>query len=124
MGYKFMQNISLKFTVYKPIILIKTVIMWEIFRNYSTIIRKNVVIILTNLFSGLHNLFWGINPVCATGLFLYSLETSENLWFSDVLREGLKKDELTGNMAVKTKKKTIIKCLNKSWLIIVIAIKE
>ena len=30
-----------------------------------------------------------INPFHATGLFLYPLKTSENLWFSDVIR-GIK----------------------------------
>ena len=29
-----------------------------------------------------------INPFPATGLLLYPLKTSENLWFSDVFREG------------------------------------
>ena len=72
MGYKFMQNISLKFTVYKPIILIKTVIMWEIFRNYSTIIRKNVVIILTNLFSDFTTFFGALTQFVQL-VFFYTL---------------------------------------------------
>ena len=32
-----------------------------------------------------------VNPFCATGLFLYPLETSENLWFIDVSR-GIERD--------------------------------
>ena len=38
-------------------------------------------------FSNLHYTFiYVINPFHATGLFLYPLETSEKLWFSDVFR--------------------------------------
>ena len=33
-----------------------------------------------------------LNPFHATGIFLYPLKKSENLWFSDALR-GIEKDQ-------------------------------
>ena len=37
-----------------------------------------------------------LNPFYAIGLFLYSLKTSKNLWFSDVFR-GYRKISVTRN---------------------------
>ena len=34
-----------------------------------------------------------MNPLHATGLFLYPLKTSENLWFSDVIQGGIERDQ-------------------------------
>ena len=36
------------------------------------------------------NVIFVFNPFYATGLFLYPLKTSENLWFSDVFLVGRK----------------------------------
>ena len=50
----------------------------------------------TKTFLSERSLNSSINPSHATGLFLYLLKTSENLWLSDVLR-GYRKKPVTRN---------------------------
>ena len=47
-----------------------------------------------------------INPFHTTGLFLYSLKTSENLWFSDVSRGFRKRPVARNGLKKSSNKKT------------------
>ena len=68
-------------------------------RHCSHHVETSQLICIANQLAGFYLLGrLVVNPIHATGLFLYPLKTSESLWFSDVFRGHKKRPVATNGL--------------------------